>query len=40
MRVSDELGNAEVRDGDGRAVPLRQLWRDQPALLLWVRHFG
>ena len=25
---------------DDEAIPLCLLWRDRPALLLWVRHFG
>ncbi len=39
-RIDDALARAEVYDGDGRAVPLQSLWRERPALLLWVRHFG
>ena len=39
-RVSDELANATVRDLDGRAVRIGILWKDRPALLLFVRHFG
>lgn len=38
--ASDELANAELRDDDGRAFAARELWRDQPALIIWVRHFG
>ena len=40
MRVDAKLAEAELHDLDGRAFPLRELWRDKPALLLWVRHFG
>jgi hypothetical protein len=40
MRVSDELANAEVVDIDGTARALRKLWRERPALISWVRHFG
>ena len=40
MRVSDELATAEVVDTAGRARPLASLWRNRPALILWVRHFG
>lgn len=39
-RVPDELGDAELRDTDGRAFAARALWQNLPALLLWVRHFG
>jgi hypothetical protein len=38
--ISDELANAEVRDVEGRPQLLRGLWRERPALILWVRHFG
>ena len=39
-RVSDELASVELRDTDDRPRPLGELWRDRPALVLWVRHFG
>ncbi len=39
-RVSDELARVEVRDTDGAPRALGELWRDRPALVLWVRHFG
>jgi len=40
MRASPALAAAEVVDTDGRARPLGELWRERPALVLWVRHFG
>jgi hypothetical protein len=39
-RDSDALAAIEVRDGEGRAQRLGELWREGPVLLLWVRHFG
>jgi hypothetical protein len=39
-RVSAELSAAEVKDFDGRPHRLDELWRERPALLLFVRHFG
>ena len=39
-RASDELAAAELRDTDDRTRALGELWRDRPALVLWVRHFG
>jgi hypothetical protein len=39
-RVSEALSNAIVRDPDGHARPLHQLWATRAALVLWVRHFG
>jgi hypothetical protein len=35
-----ELGRLTVLDLDGRAVPLGDLWKDQPAVLVWLRHYG
>jgi hypothetical protein len=40
MRVSDALAGAELRDSDDRPRAMRDLWRERPALVLWVRHFG
>jgi hypothetical protein len=35
-----ELGAATVLDREGRAVPLESLWKDRPAVVAFVRHFG
>jgi hypothetical protein len=40
MRAEPALANAEVVDTDEKPRPLSALWRDRPALILWVRHFG
>jgi hypothetical protein len=40
MRASAELAGAAVVDTDGKSRPLGELWRTEPALILWVRHFG
>lgn len=40
MRVAHELAAVELRDTDDRPRALADLWRDRPALILWVRHFG
>jgi hypothetical protein len=40
MRVSDELAACELHDSDDRPRAMRELWRERPALVLWVRHFG
>ncbi|HXU73417.1 MAG TPA: hypothetical protein VN947_29055 [Polyangia bacterium] len=40
MRASEELAGATVVDTDGTERALGDLWRERPALLLWVRHFG
>ena len=35
-----ELGNCIVKDLEGKDVRLGDLWRDQPAVIVFVRHFG
>jgi hypothetical protein len=35
-----ELGAAVVRDLDGHEVRLGELWDDQPAVLVFLRHYG
>jgi len=35
-----ELANAGVKDVEGRDVRLGELWRDRPAVLVFVRHYG
>jgi hypothetical protein len=35
-----ELGNVSVRDLEDREVRLGELWRDQPAVLVFLRHYG
>jgi hypothetical protein len=35
-----ELGDVVVRDLDGNEVRLRELWRDRPAVLVFLRHYG
>ena len=38
--VHPELGAIVLPDADGKPHTLGDLWKDRPALLLWVRHFG
>ncbi len=38
--VTDELANVHVADLDGRQQRVGDLWKERPALLLFVRHFG
>ena len=38
--VTDELADARVKDLDGNEHRLGDLWKQRPALLLFVRHFG
>ncbi len=34
------LANISVLDAKGESVPLASLWKDKPAVLAFVRHFG
>lgn len=36
----DDLASMTVLDDAGGAVTLGTLWRDRPAVLAFVRHFG
>jgi hypothetical protein len=38
--VTDTLANAQVLDVEGKPRRLGDLWKNRPALLLFVRHFG
>ena len=35
-----QLADAVVQDVDGREVRLGDLWRERPAVLVFVRHYG
>ena len=35
-----ELGGVTVRDLEDREVRLGDLWEDQPAVLVFLRHYG
>jgi hypothetical protein len=39
-RVHPDLANIVLPDADGATHRLGDLWKDRPALILWVRHFG
>jgi hypothetical protein len=34
------LGDVHVKDLEGHEVRLRELWRDRPAVLVFLRHYG
>ncbi|MBI3751332.1 MAG: AhpC/TSA family protein [Chloroflexi bacterium] len=36
----DALAAITLPDQDGRSVRLRDLWRDGPAIIVWLRQFG
>ena len=37
---ADDLARLPVLDAEGRSVELGSLWRDRPAVLVFIRHFG
>jgi hypothetical protein len=40
MKRADDLARLAVLDERGAEVVLGTLWRDRPAVLAFVRHFG
>ncbi|HYV49325.1 MAG TPA: hypothetical protein VFA20_30915 [Myxococcaceae bacterium] len=40
MERVEELGAMALRDADDREVRLGELWRERPAALVWIRHYG
>jgi hypothetical protein len=40
MRVSTRLAGLALSDWNGERVPLGSLWRERPAVLVFIRHFG
>jgi hypothetical protein len=37
---ADALAEVTLPDHDGNPVRLADLWRDRPAALVWLRHYG
>jgi hypothetical protein len=37
---ADDLAGMTMLDADRNAVPLGSLWKDRPAILVFIRHFG
>ncbi len=37
---ADALTDLVLPDQDGNEVRLGELWRDGPAALVWLRHYG
>lgn len=40
MRTSTKLAGIELADWQGESVPLAELWKTQPVVLVFIRHFG
>jgi hypothetical protein len=34
------IDNIRLLDVDGKSVRLGSLWKDEPVLLVWLRHYG
>ena len=39
-KTADELADIVLPDQDGNPTRLGDLWRDGPAALIWLRHYG
>jgi hypothetical protein len=37
---ADTLAATDLPDYEGNRRRLGEFWRDQPALLIWLRHYG
>jgi prostamide/prostaglandin F2alpha synthase len=37
---ADGLADIKLPDHEGKEVRLGDLWRDRPAVLVWLRHYG
>jgi hypothetical protein len=40
MNTVTKLAGIELQDWQGRPVRLASLWREQPVVLVFIRHFG
>jgi hypothetical protein len=40
LRRADDLAKMTVLDEHGQTIQLDTLWRDKPAVLVFIRHFG
>ena len=37
---ADDLADVVLEDSEGRETRLGDLWRDRPAVLVFLRHYG
>jgi peroxiredoxin len=40
LTVGDSAPDVELTNAEGQPVRLSELWREQPIVLLFLRHFG
>jgi len=39
-QTAEALADLVLPDSDGNDVRLGELWRERPAVLVWLRHYG
>jgi hypothetical protein len=40
MKTSERLANIELADHLGHVAPLSSHWKEEPIVLVFIRHFG
>jgi hypothetical protein len=40
MRTAKKISSIELSDWQGQRVRLETLWKEQPIVLVFIRHFG
>jgi hypothetical protein len=40
MTDASSIANLTVLGADGGSVQVGTFWADQPAVLIWIRHYG
>ncbi len=40
MKLGRNLSELILERPTGEPVPLADLWRERPVVLVWIRHFG
>lgn len=40
MAELDAIEDVRLPDSEGNEVRIGDLWRDQPAIITWLRHYG
>lgn len=40
MKTTPDLEDIVLSDSYGKDVRLGDLWRDRPAVVVWLRHYG
>ena len=40
MKMTTSLSDIRLESLRGESMALADLWRDTPAVIVWIRHFG